>query len=486
MRMKKSVLSLLNLVAKIFISIVITVAIALIISKFAELSFNKVIDYAAIGLMVIGVVCVLENYRFSIVMGATGLIVLLMLGSYWVSEPSLFTMEDKLEDYEYLYDLVSENYPYLKLNERVNGINWLEEKEIFESAILKTTINNIEDNVSESIEDSMFAAEISKIVRRLNNSHTHVVGKSFFTGHRVHTSAEYDNNFKLWNDVLENEKTLNWYDFDIEEGQDTPSPYKRDLESKIFLPPGHWLLGVSVCKTDVLVPDEVAYLRIHSMDPNRIEEDGKIIRKLFEEVKDYNKLIIDIRGNRGGDDDYWRKNVIAPLINEELSVDNYFFVRGTYSKSFYESRGIELHPISELDKGIIDGLPEETRDFDYYGFHNVTIEPLNPVGFQGEIYLLVDRGVSASAENFASFGKSSGFATLVGKPTGGNGLLFEPLLVSLPNSGLVIRFRGELALNGDGNISAEVGTMPHIQLENAAISINYDVDSAVQYVINLK
>ncbi|NMA86069.1 MAG: hypothetical protein GX968_01950, partial [Tissierellia bacterium] len=31
------------------------------------------------------------------------------------------TMEQKLEDFEYLYDFIADNSPFLKVNERVNG-----------------------------------------------------------------------------------------------------------------------------------------------------------------------------------------------------------------------------------------------------------------------------------------------------------------------------------------------------------------------------
>lgn len=54
-----------------------------------------------------------------------------------------------------------------------------------------------------------------------------------------------------------------------------------------------------------------------------MEEDGKKIRNFFEEIKNYDKLIIDIRGNSGGANAYWIKNIVMPLANEELYVENY-------------------------------------------------------------------------------------------------------------------------------------------------------------------
>ncbi len=59
---------------------------------------------------------------------------------------------------------------------------------------------------------------------------------------------------------------------------------------------------------------------------DRIEEDGKMIREFYEEIKDYEKLIIDIRNNGGGNDYYWQKNVIEPLASETISIDNYILL----------------------------------------------------------------------------------------------------------------------------------------------------------------
>ena len=479
---KKSMLNVFKLKAKILILVLITIAVSYIMSRSVETNLNKLLEIASIVLMVIGVATVLENYKFGLSMGISGIMVLLISVTILSPSSSQLSMKEKLEDYEYLYKTVSENYPLLKSNERVNGVNWLGKRETFRSNIEKTT----NQNMSDEFLDSMFAAEISKIIRELNNNHTHVVGRSFFVNHTVHSSVEYDDNFKLWDDVLKDEKTLKWYNFDDNIlDQEPPSPFKGALRSANYFPADHYLASYPASRTKEIAPGEVAYLRIFSMDPNRVEKDGEIIRKYLNEVESYDKLIIDIRGNYGGDDTYWRENVIAPLINEELSVDNYFFVRGGYSKTFYESRGIELYPINDLDKDIIESFPEEVgTDFDYYGMHNITIEPLKPIGFKGEIYILVDSGVYGSAERFAGFAKDSGFATLVGGTTGGNSLAFEPLIFSLPNSGMVIRFRGELALNGDGNISSEIGIIPNIQLDDTTIVYNHELDRLIQYVVN--
>lgn len=370
------------------------------------------------------------------------------------------SMEDRLEDFEYLYKIISENYPFLKVNERVNGINWLEQKEKY--------IKLVEN----SNNDTIFMNNISAIVKDLNNGHTHVIDKeSFKWYYTVYTNPKYKKSNKPWSKVFKDKTVLKWYGFNEDEFENIKSQ-------------GFFGSNAPAFHSDIIIPDEAAYLKISQMNGERVEEDGKEIRKFYEEVKDYNKLIIDIRGNSGGDDLYWMKNVIEPLTKEKISVGNYIFTRGNYGKPFYKARGMKQSPISKLDKNILENFPQEIKmDFDYYHISNRTIQPKNPIDFDGKIYLLVDKGVYSSSESFAAFCKDSGFATLVGTTTGGDGIGIDPLFFSLPNSGIVIRFSSLLALNGDWTINEEVQTTPDIEIDSA-VGYSYENDEAIKYVIN--
>lgn len=368
------------------------------------------------------------------------------------------TTEEKLEDFEYLYTVMSENYPYLNVNYRMNGVNWLNEKESFRTEI-ENTNNDIE-----------FQSAIDRIVKRLNNDHTHLLTRNFFSmAHSVYSNPEYVEYNSPWLDVLSEDKVLNYYGF---------NPVSN-IPQQSRPPQSHR----PVFNSEIIIPDEVAFLRINRMDQGRIEEDGEGIRNFLMEVKGYDKLIIDIRGNVGGDSTYWMKNVVAPLINDSLSVEYYLFGRGNYARPFYETRGMKLEPLSELDSDMVEKVPEEIKaDFDYFGTLNLTIDPLEPVGFQGKIYLLIDDRVYSSAEMFAAFSKDSGFATLVGDRTGGDGIGVDPVLFSLPNSGMVIRYSGLFALNGDGTVHAETGITPHVEVDPRVGT--FETDLSIQYVVN--
>lgn len=76
----------------------------------------------------------------------------------------------------------------------------------------------------------------------------------------------------------------------------------------------------------------------------------------------------------------------------------------------------------------------------------------------------IDEKVYSSAETFAMFCKDTGFATLVGTITGGNGGELDPLYLALPHSGFIFRFNVLYTLNSDGTCNAETGTKPDIYI----------------------
>lgn len=380
------------------------------------------------------------------------------------------TMEEKIEDFEYLYNLFKENYPFFEVNKRLNGIDWLSNKKYYLERIKATN------------SDEVFIKVIEEILDDLNNGHVHLLDKDFFAQSYVSCSLP-ENNLLPWAEVLKKDAVFKRYDFKESEIDNI----KNEIYNIINNPSNTNTLPAF--RTDIIIPNEVAYIHIKSMDYLREKEDGKEIRKFYEEIKDYDKLIIDIRGNRGGSDSYWIRNIIEPLIKEPITVEYYGFARGEYGKPFFEAKKMEFKPISDLDEEILNKIPSDVREnFDKYYLFSQTIKPKESIKFEGKIYLIVNKAVYSSSESFAAFCKDSGFATLVGETTGGDGRGINPLFFSLPNSGLAGRFSGVLCLNGDFTINEEVKTIPDIYVDpTGPIPFdNYSQDEAVQYICNLK
>ncbi|QUL99278.1 MAG: hypothetical protein IMF26_04265 [Candidatus Fermentithermobacillus carboniphilus] len=73
--------------------------------------------------------------------------------------------------------------------------------------------------------------------------------------------------------------------------------------------------------------------------------------------------------------------------------------------------------------------------------------------------------VFSSAEGFASFCKSFGWATVVGEPTAGDGGGPTPVIMVLPNSKMAVFFPSQMALNADFTANEETHTTPDVLAE---------------------
>ena len=210
------------------------------------------------------------------------------------------------------------------------------------------------------------------------------------------------------------------------------------------------------------IDDKTAYLRIQTFMPPTRGRDCVYLLNLYAEIADCENLIIDIQNNGGGDPYYWMENIIAPNISEPLTKTEYcLFNRKVYADGFRAE-----HNKSSVAYKTIAALPEMTEEvlseFDSAWMMDITVEPDGEEkAFDGRIYLLVDQSVYSAADGFASYAKSTGFATLVGENTGGDGagtLMNMP--ISLPNTGLIFWFSTMYPLNGDGSSNTPYGTPP--------------------------
>ena len=85
--------------------------------------------------------------------------------------------------------------------------------------------------------------------------------------------------------------------------------------------------------------------------------------------------------------------------------------------------------------------------------------------FKGKIWTLIGGKVYSSSEAFSIFCKKTGFSTLVGKTTGGNGMGADPGIFILPYSKLIMKYDMSYGLNPDGTDNLTYGTKPDIEIE---------------------
>jgi len=190
---------------------------------------------------------------------------------------------------------------------------------------------------------------------------------------------------------------------------------------------------------------------------------GEIIN-FYHQIEDYDYLIIDIRGNPGGNYASWINAIVKPLIKDQKRFELYLAYRtDEYSNTFREAMGIT----NQVSKGSFAYLPPEvySDEFEVYDYEHI-ITPTYEVNFNGEIILLTDNVVYSAAEAFTLFCKQTGFATIYGTTSGGDGIMEFPTYYALPNSKLVICITSALGLDHTGHASEEIRTQPDFYYES--------------------
>ncbi|KYH33947.1 peptidase family S41 [Clostridium tepidiprofundi DSM 19306] len=371
------------------------------------------------------------------------------------SEKNLCTLTKvhKIDDYVYLYNMLKKYYPFFELNKKDNNIDWLNNDRKY-IKMIENTKNDLE-----------FENTLKYILKDLNNKHTDLIPKKYFS-YFIKPYANNEDVFSIFTKLLKKPEVIKRYN------------YKKSEKNSKYFPKKRFFM------CDIIEPNKLAYLKVRRFDNARVNLDKSGILNFFKKVHDFPYIIIDIRGNPGGDIKYWIRNIVSPLISKPIEVEHYVFLKNEkYYKSFYDS---DIDYIENIDANILRKIPSIVKNnFEKYYISYLEVEPKNSVGFNGKVFLLVDKKVYSAATRFASFCKASKWAKVIGENTGG-GLCggIDPVLISLPNSGYIIRFPSELVLNEDFTINEEIGVSPDIHV-CTSIGTNYKEDKAIQKVLEL-
>ncbi|MEX0974863.1 MAG: S41 family peptidase [Bacillota bacterium] len=223
-----------------------------------------------------------------------------------------------------------------------------------------------------------------------------------------------------------------------------------------------------------MLEGSVAYAQIQSMrqDSGEIKSDVATLRQ-FMEAHNPGALVLDIRGNGGGSDNYWQA-MVAMLASGTVSCASGVTWRNSpFIQPFMADKRADALPTAPMSDLLAaqatggDRLPPEilTHAFAEPRVWIRKAEPDNSINYQGKVFLLVDGYVYSSAESFAAFCKGSKWATVVGSYTGGDGIGYDPAIVVLPNSGMAIRFPSDMGLNPDWSANEEFHTRPDMLAE---------------------
>lgn len=360
-----------------------------------------------------------------------------------------------LEDYDYLWERLESDYAYLVVAKR-HGIDYKEIKDTYREKISKKKMN-----------DRNFSFYLEQMTQEFSgNGHFNLVSRDFYHMARYVYGIS---SMEPWIEALSKPNSELYYNYE----ENLFDPRLSSMQDNVSY--------------GLMAEDKIAYLSIDSFRFENIDIERHEIFDFYSQIDDYEHLIIDIRENRGGATRYFAKNIVEPLAKEELYFECYMLYRSNdFVNPFVEAsiKVIEEFNNSEAtqSKGQIVTLEElpnfdQLNDADVEGFNKVFKKSINYVpshefNFSGRIWLLVGDKVYSASDQFAQMCKQTGFATVVGHKTGGDGILLDPVLLSLPNTGIIIRFTAQYGLNINGQNSEEFGTNPDVLVDYDANAYN--------------
>jgi len=226
--------------------------------------------------------------------------------------------------------------------------------------------------------------------------------------------------------------------------------------------------------TRIIEENRIGYIRIQEMWIGNLEHDQNIINDFLSQELGLEHLIIDLRDNWGGTAAYFVDLIIAPLISEPIRGTYYEFLTGG-SESLRLAQmtlnGVHVESydyagwMSASEFMSANYMPyfnlDDLENLQYVLPRNFIIRPSdNNINFNGHVWILINGNTFSGAATSAMLAKYSGFATLVGSPTGS---VFSGMssLIPLPNTGSVVRFDVGYVTNAYGRQLQELGVAPH-------------------------
>lgn len=390
------------------------------------------------------------------------------------SEIKTLSSEEYIEDFDYMFKTLKQYYPYFDVNTTLNGLDFLKYYDMY-----KNKVTNCKNDLE-------FINTLTSILNELHNGHTNILKRDFALMAYVsyYNFPKEDWRYKMTT-VFERESVRNRYNI-------TSESLKNSVE-KISNPSTSLEKNANA---EDIVKGKVGYISINEFiaadrQNKNFLEDKSTIDNYLENVKNYETLIIDIRGNHGGDSSYWSKYLLPKILKKPTETRVYTFCK---SGPLFENITSSMSSVENLNNfNFPDNTKNYLKNFQFYSnMTSVVNLSKDNINFKGNIYLLVDKVVYSSAEKLASFCKETKCATLIGQKTGGDGIGTDPFIFDLPNSGLLIRFPKEMGITKSGSINELDKTTPDYKVNSAKNivfsenSVHYENDQCIKKVLELE
>lgn len=350
------------------------------------------------------------------------------------------------DDYELLWDALRNTYPYLPYLQN-QGID-VEEIYARYASDVKSITN----------EDEFYDA-LQRMLSELNNfAHLYVITPDSFQ--TLYFNWMCNGIASEHNDPIQNILT---------------SPL---LSARYHVPDNVSDIGKSIqmdSNTSVFVQyysdSNTLYMKIPSFETGLVERDSDLVFDSLERYPETKNIIFDVSGNPGGNGYYWTNNLVAPF-GEKYKFSNRTYYHDSPIFEQYHA-GWDTKPVSEL-KDAPEWVSELGLDYYLELDYPFPIDEVKTIPNAGSIkrWVLISRNSYSATETFANFCKTTGWATVVGTQTSGDGMHTSPIILLLPDSGLLVRMSDSVGENPDGTINAIYGTKPDITCKRGETPLN--------------
>ncbi len=345
-------------------------------------------------------------------------------------------------DYALLWDTLERDYPYL---------DYLRGKGIDVDGIRAA----YEEQMKQAQTPDDLAAILEDIFRQLQNTaHLFLIRPEEFPYfYSVYTDEDMQSERFLWSETVKQAAQAGYYKLPAD-----GAPHEEDFFED---PPQVTVRYYPDCK--------LLYLRFFSFVTSSVERDRDVLVNAVGEYPEAEHIVFDIAQNGGGDDRYWRQNLVAPF------GEDYQFPMRMYCKDSPRNRQILESLGGYRRTAELEDAPAwaEALGLELFYQENTTVEGRPEIQSGAKRWLLVGPKVYSSAEMFVSFCQATGWATVAGTHTWGDGVGFDPVLVLLPDSGLLFRFSLTAGEAPNGSMSV-VGTEPELTLPGSGFSYLLD------------
>lgn len=249
--------------------------------------------------------------------------------------------------------------------------------------------------------------------------------------------------------------------------------YNPDLSNAenheiLFLNEG--LSSIPNIETRIIIPDSVAYVssRHFLSSPEVLALELAQLLEFYEEISDFNHLIIDFRNHLGGMSLFAEDLFFSPLISEPLEVSIHQFFRKPFINLLRENpndiyENLNLVPATTFigENNFYNLHPDDIEFLDYSSVSRRTIYPASiNFPFSGRIWFLVNSQTASAAELAVLHAMSIDFATVVGTNTSGI-MPATRSYIALPNSGIIFQYDVGYFIDETGRSLEEFGITPH-------------------------